>query len=401
MLRVVEEAHRTDTGRQRHVNEDAFFARAPLYAVADGMGGAQAGEVAARMATAAFDEELPDGSSPEQTLRDAVRRANRQIHARASQAEEEAGMGTTLTAAMVGEGEVTIAHVGDSRAYVFRDGSLRRLTHDHSLVDVLVRQGRLTPEQAENHPQRSIITRALGPEPDVDVDTQTVSSRDGDVFLLCSDGLTTMVDEAQIAAALGPGRPLESAVDDLVNTANRAGGRDNITVVAFRVEEVEVRGAGGADPADTADTDTSISAEEVREAVRQEERQRATPAEPSPRPAAAPVTAEGTTGGRLTRRLLGTVVALAVLGALAAGAYFGIRTIHFLGTDGAGRVALYRGLPYELPGGLDLYSKRYASPIQTRSLPPRRRRAVREHELRSRSDAADLIRDIERSEGLR
>ena len=164
MLRAAETALKTDTGRQRRDNEDNAFARAPVFVVADGMGGAQAGEVASQIAIETFEQGLPDSGSPEERLADRVREANHQIYERSRADRERAGMGTTLTAAYVDDTHVAIAHVGDSRAYLFRDGTLERLTQDHSLVEELVRQGKLTAEQAAEHPQRSIITRALGPE---------------------------------------------------------------------------------------------------------------------------------------------------------------------------------------------------------------------------------------------
>ena len=133
--------------------------------------------------------------------------------------------------------EVALSHVGDSRAYVLRDGELKRLTKDHSLVEELRRQGRLTDEEAEEHPQRSIITRALGPEPNVNVDTMTFPAKNGDVFLLCSDGLTTMVSDEEITQILSEAKTLRSAVNKLIDAANAEGGRDNITAVAFRVAE--------------------------------------------------------------------------------------------------------------------------------------------------------------------
>ena len=148
-------------------------------------------------------------------------------------------MGTTLTAVYVGQRDVSIAHVGDSRAYRFRDGELLRLTDDHSLVDELLRQGRLTPEEAVEHPQRSVITRALGPEGLVEVDTRSYSARDGDVYLLCSDGLTTMLAEARLAELLGAHETLREKGEALIAAANEAGGRDNITVVLLRVEELD------------------------------------------------------------------------------------------------------------------------------------------------------------------
>ena len=166
MLRVVEEAARTDTGRERHANEDAYLARAPIYVVADGMGGAQAGEVAAKIATEAFDSPLRADGNAEEELASVAAEANRRIFELARSDSSRSGMGTTLTGALVSGDEVSIVHVGDSRAYLLREGQLRQLTRDHSLVEELRREGRLTSEEAEEHPQRSIITRALGPEPE-------------------------------------------------------------------------------------------------------------------------------------------------------------------------------------------------------------------------------------------
>jgi protein phosphatase len=164
--------------------------------------------------------------------------ATTEIYTRSRAEHERAGMGTTLTAAYVDDTSVAIAHVGDSRAYLYRDGALERLTQDHSLVEELVRQKKLTPEQAAGHPQRSIITRALGPEASVEVDTWTYPVRAGDILLLCSDGLTTMISEARVAEILADAGSLEGTADALIDAANEAGGRDNITVVLFRLEEV-------------------------------------------------------------------------------------------------------------------------------------------------------------------
>ena len=255
-LKVDEQAHKTDTGQQRNANEDSYFARAPVFAVADGMGGAQAGEVASSIAARAFEQEIDPAESAEKALKDIVQKANTEIHELAEKDSSRAGMGTTLTTALVQGDEVSLAHVGDSRAYLFRDGKLKRLTKDHSLVEELRRQGRLTEKEAEEHPQRSVITRALGPEARVKVDTMTNPARDGDIYLLCSDGLTTMIDEEQIRQILADSKNLKQAVGKLVDAANDAGGRDNITVILFRVEEL-ARGA-------TADDRTLAGADALR-----------------------------------------------------------------------------------------------------------------------------------------
>lgn len=233
MLRVIEYAQRTDTGRQRPANEDSFLARTPLFAVADGMGGAQAGEVASRMAVEVLHEGLgdaKDGTMAER-LRDRVVEANRRIHDRAQSDSSNAGMGTTLTAAYVDERELVVVHVGDSRLYRLRHGHLERLTRDHSLVEELVRQGRLTPEEAAEHPQRSIITRALGPESEVAVDSEVLRVENHDLYMVCSDGLTAMLSEDRIEDLLNVDASLNERVDALVDAANDAGGRDNITVL--------------------------------------------------------------------------------------------------------------------------------------------------------------------------
>jgi serine/threonine protein phosphatase PrpC len=244
-LRISEHAGNTDVGRQRHTNEDSLLVSPPVFAVADGMGGAQAGEVASRLAVEAFEEEHGSELSPEERLTSIARDANRRIYELASQDESRRGMGTTLTAAVVSEDEVSIGHVGDSRAYRMRDGDLEQLTRDHSLVAELERSGQLTPEAAEHHPQRSIITRALGPEPDVDVDTYTVTPRSGDVYLLCSDGLTSMVSDEELGSIVRRAGTLEDAATELVRAANQSGGKDNVTVVLFRVEDDEAEDAPG------------------------------------------------------------------------------------------------------------------------------------------------------------
>ena len=202
MLRAADSIWKTDTGRARADNEDNAYARPPLYVVADGMGGAQAGEVASALAVEEFRSGLVAEGTPEQRLIERVQAANRRIYETAHRKLEHEGMGTTLTAVYLDDSNLAVAHVGDSRAYIFRDDELIRLTHDHSLVEELIRRGKLTPEQAAAHPQRSIITRALGIEPEVEVDTWTYPMRAGDVVLLCSDGLTSMIGEPQIAAVL-------------------------------------------------------------------------------------------------------------------------------------------------------------------------------------------------------
>jgi protein phosphatase len=229
----------TDTGRRRLQNEDAFVCDPPLFAVADGMGGAQAGELASRLAAAALEDRVA-GLRGEEAVAGLVRTANERIYRHALVDPQAAGMGTTVTAALVDEasGTVAIGHVGDSRAYRVRDGALEQLTADHSLVAELVRSGRLTQDEADQHPHRSVITRVLGTEADVEVDTLTVAALPGDLYLLCSDGLTSMLrDEEILAIVVAAAADPDATAEALVAAANRAGGEDNITAVLFELLE--------------------------------------------------------------------------------------------------------------------------------------------------------------------
>src|SRR3954452_18462274 len=379
MLIVAEEAHKTDTGRQRHANEDSYFARSPLFAVADGMGGAQAGEVASRIAAGAFERpgQVSADEPAEGQLEQIAQAANREIHQLAQQDSARAGMGTTLTAALFRDGEVALGHVGDSRAYVLRGGQLKRLTKDHSLVEELRRQGRLTEEEAEEHPQRSIITRALGPEPNVNVDTMTFPARSGDVFLLCSDGLTTMVSDDEIRQILVESRTLLAAVNKLVEAANRGGGRDNITAVAFRVADADAKeGEESATLISRTAEQAGMTGERMRAAT---DRMRGRG--PMPAPAR-------------RRRFLGWAVAILAAIVVIGGGFLAARSVYFLGTDQDGNVALYRGLPYSLPLGVSLYSKQESVPVQVGTLSEDRQSAVTGHTWRSKGDATDLVNDI-------
>ena len=427
MFRAAETTERTDTGRQRRDNEDSSFARAPVFVVADGMGGAQAGEVASHIAVSKFQKGLPDDGTPEQRLAEVVQEANREIYERSHSEDERAGMGTTVTAAYLDDAHVAIAHVGDSRAYMFRGDELVRLTQDHSLVDELVRRGKLTEEQAAEHPQRSIITRALGPEPVVEVDTWSYQVRAGDVLLLCSDGLTSMLSETRIAEILGEAATLQQAGDALIDEANAAGGRDNITVILFRVEEVggdgldqptvvgmpvtephpppdpdgDHDGASGVEPADA-----EVPAAEVPVATATEP----PPVVPPPPPKPVRETSGGrraplarTQGhprrerpfGRLGKSVAAVIAIVIVLFVFGGGGYLATRQLYFLGTNSQGIVVVYRGLPYTLPFGIRLYETFYTSGYPASLIPPDRRRTLLNHELRSQSAATKLINQLE------
>jgi PPM family protein phosphatase len=401
MIRAAESTYKTDTGRQRRENEDSAFARAPVFVVADGMGGAQAGEVASKIAIEAFEAGLGDSGSPEERLAVRAREANRRIYDRSRTAPGAEGMGTTLTAAYVDDESVAIAHVGDSRAYLFRDGELTRLTQDHSLVDELVRRGKLTEEQAAEHPQRSIITRALGPEPEVEVDTYTFSVRRGDVLLLCSDGLTSMISEEQIAQVLGSAESLDEAANNLIQEANDAGGRDNITVVLTRFEEVEsadgpvdqqtmLAPAVAPDQPATVAPPPSVAPPSL-----------APPESPSKKltPVPAAAAAEATSGRARDRRYVKPVAALIavliVLFLLGGGGYLATRQLYFVGTNSQGIVTIYRGLPYNLPAGIHLYETYFVSGAPASLVPADRRKNFFNNQLRSQSGAQNLVKNLE------
>ena len=226
----------SDTGRKRRRNEDNYVVAPPLFAVADGMGGAQAGEVASQLAASALEAGDSDAQEATKRIDELIQEANRRIFDRASTDPSASGMGTTMTVALVEGMTVAIGHVGDSRAYLVRGEQMEQLTEDHSLVNELVKSGKLSEEEAQAHPQRSVITRAVGTDPDVDVDGFTIEAEEGDVFLICSDGLSDMVEDEEILELVADNRDdLDRAVKSLVAAANRGGGEDNITAVAFGI----------------------------------------------------------------------------------------------------------------------------------------------------------------------
>jgi PPM family protein phosphatase len=422
MLRVAEHWSGTDTGLQRRANEDSLLVRSPLFVVADGMGGAQAGEVASRVAVETFSAGLQDGDDPQGSLTRQVSQANARINELSHRRAEHAGMGTTITAVYVGGQEVTVAHVGDSRAYCLREGELLRLTDDHSLVDELIKQGRLTPEEAEEHPQRSVITRALGPEPAVEVDVRSLRARPGDVYLICSDGLTTMVGEEDLRDLLASHARLRDAGEALIAAANAAGGKDNITVVLLRLEEVRAGSAAEEDghttlteltPASSPDDSAAApvagaavasatagaTAASTPAGVTGASTATAAPTAVTPRvprhPAAVAEPSRAARLRRRARRLRAPLVGLVVLAALAAGAYLALQSVYFIGTNQRGLVTVFRGVPYELPGGVKLYSSDYVSGVSASTLRSQRRQALLDHSWRSEGKAAELVRQLE------
>jgi serine/threonine protein phosphatase PrpC len=374
----------TDTGRRRRHNEDAYVCEPPLFAVADGMGGAQAGELASGLAAAALRDDT-NRSGGEERVDELIQEANRRVYERQLQDSAASGMGTTITVALVENGRVAIGHVGDSRAYLIRDRHLEQLTEDHSLVAELVRSGKLSPEEADTHPQRSVITRVLGTDPNVDVDTFSIQTRPGDLFLLCSDGLSSMVDGDTILREVERNRTdLQSAAKALVRAANKGGGDDNITVVFF-----EIAGSGDGvtehtlalPPVEGEEDATLTELDRVPPiAVDEPERDRR---------------GRGHPGRNALFAVLGLLLVLAVLG----GAVWGLWRSHFVGAEPDGHVAVYQGVPWNLVGNVRLYRAVYVSPLLTAQLSQAERKKLFDHHLSSESTARAKVRHYEEQIG--
>ena len=225
---------RTDIGCLREHNEDSLVVSPPLYAVADGMGGHAAGEVASEIAVRTLAEMVTAGANSED-LANAVIEANHAVIT-AARKKGRAGMGTTLTAALIEGERLSLAQVGDSRAYLLHRGKMQQLTRDHSLMADMIEAGEITPEEAKVHPKRSVITRALGSDPGMQPDLYELNVKAGDRLLLCSDGLSTMLEDDQIENILVRTRDPQRAASMLVNEAIAAGGHDNITVIVLDIE---------------------------------------------------------------------------------------------------------------------------------------------------------------------
>ncbi|HLM92520.1 MAG TPA: Stp1/IreP family PP2C-type Ser/Thr phosphatase [Gaiellaceae bacterium] len=396
-MKVTDTAGFTDPGRKRRRNEDSFVIDPPLFAVADGMGGAQAGEVASRLAAAAFREfHDADELDPEERLAAIIQEANRRIYERAAGDAQVSGMGTTITAVLVAADALVLGHVGDSRAYRLRGGKFEQLTDDHSLVADLVRSGRITPEEADAHPQRSVITRALGTDREVDVDTFTVPAESDDLFLICSDGLTTMVDDEEIRDLVTRASDLEQAGKGLVKAANKAGGEDNITVVLFRVaggpgeleDTVVASGNGRGQDEDLEDTLTGLEAPRMAAAAAAEREWGPALGDEEPAPRPAPASAGEPRWGR---RAVLAALGLAFVTAIFAVAFWALTRANFIGVNEDGDVAVYQGLPWDLGGGVHLYRPRYVSQLQAVQLTPSERAVLLDHKLSSYDAARDQL----------
>jgi len=389
-VKVARSAAATDPGRRRRHNEDAYVCEPPLFAVADGIGGAQAGEVASRLAATALRETGADGADPRRHVDALIQEANRRVYERQTSDASASGMGTTITAALLHDDIVWIGHVGDSRAYLIRNGKLEQLTEDHSLVAELVRSGKLSPEEAETHPQRSVVTRALGTDPNVDVDTFEVEAHAGDLYMLCSDGLTTMVDDGTILDEIDRNRDdLKSAAKALVRAANRGGGEDNITVVFFELgteqEYADEQTVALPPPREQVDDeeDTLDEVDGVKPIAVEEKA-----AKPRRRDERHPV----------RRGLL--FVALLFVALIACGfAVWGLWRSHFVGAEADGHVAVYQGVPWNVVGNVRLYRTVYVSPLLTAQLSQQERQKLFDHNLVTESSALNEVHRYEQELG--
>lgn len=374
----------SDIGLRRKTNEDIFVVAPPLFAVCDGMGGAQAGEVASRLAAEALAAGVASGS----TLRAAAEQANAAVFAHAGDDEAYAGMGTTLTAALLEEDTGHFVHIGDSRAYLLRDGELTQVSDDHSLVAEMVRDGRLTEEEAAAHPHRSVLSRALGTDESADLDEFAVDLRSGDVLLLCSDGLSGPVTDRAVAEALGLEDP-DEAVATLIAEARRHGGPDNITAVVLRFEEGLAVGEAGAAPREEA-------AEGPAEDGRDSDSRPAVDADESGA-AAAPAQSltepdgdAGKTGARRLGCLAGLLALLVVAGLVGVVV---LSSVFYVSVD-EDRLTLYSGVPVDV-GPVPLHVVYRSSSRTYTSLTEAQRELVDERDLRSKDAALDLARDLE------
>lgn len=337
---------KSDVGRVRKGNEDAMLVDAPLFVVADGMGGHLAGDVASATAVEVIKESAEqDPPKDPSNLESYVRAANKAIWEKALEDTKLQGMGTTCTLLYLDEGTAHIAHVGDSRAYLLRDGEFSQLTEDHTLVERMVREGKLERDQAARHPQRSIITRALGVESDVEVDLSTFEVTEGDRVLLCSDGLSSMVDDSAIEALLRDASGAEGAVESLVEAALEAGGEDNVTVVVL-----DFLADGALAPAPSTPR-------------RQDTVPRQPQPEEDPQPDAPP------RRGGLRKLLLALLVLAILAGGAFAAARYALSNSYFVGANERGEVAIFTGIPDEI-AGISLREEQTSSGLMLDELPP-------------------------------
>ena len=381
----------SDVGRVREGNEDSYLVHDPLFVVADGMGGHLAGDVASSTAVDVILSRSETASAEDpQTLADLVRSANSAIWDKAHNDPTLRGMGTTCTLVLLNEDRAHFAHVGDSRAYLLRDGQLRQVTEDHTLVARMVKEGRLQPEEAEHHPQRSIITRALGVDANVEVDLDSLQLQAGDRLLLCSDGLSSMIDHESIESALRDQSEPQAAADELVRRANAAGGEDNITVVLIDITDASSRGSASTSRSTTARTaPTSAGTAEtpsIKDSSAVEPLRSPPPAIEKPEP-------------RKRRWARPVIVSLVILGLLGVGAFFLLDYLRtnswYVGLNADDEVTIFQGRSEDL-FGIDLDDEIESSDLKLADLPENLQDNVEEGRTAdSREEAEDILADLE------
>jgi len=400
----------TDVGRVRQINEDRYLADERLFAVADGVGGHQAGEVASQTSVETLQRTFEDGEHTTEGLIAAAEAANQAVWQLAQGSREKRGMGTTLTAlALVqedGEEQLALINVGDSRAYMLQQGELIQLTEDHSLVEELVRDGKLTPAEAQIHPQRSIITRALGMEPAIEVDSWEIIPYTGDRILLCSDGLTNELSDERIASTLRQIANPQEAAHDLVRQARAAGGSDNITVVVVDVVDDDGRSkqasaalAGSEGGTGSTKVTTPPTVQTAQPTVEDTAMRVAAPPAPAPapeppsRPQLAPPAA-AVPHRRFTWRVALFVFALlAVVGTAVYAMAWYARGAYYVGIDNE-QVAIFRGRP----GGMLWFDptlvERKQQPTGAELLPAQRIELEAGHEVSSKAAADRYVNNL-------
>ncbi|MCE1179013.1 MAG: Stp1/IreP family PP2C-type Ser/Thr phosphatase [Micrococcales bacterium] len=383
-------AARSDVGLVRSENQDSGYAGPHLLAVADGMGGHAGGDIASSVAVGELvgldDDSLSSNEAPTRLTR-SLANANGTIGDLMAARPELQGMGTTATVILRSRNKLTLAHIGDSRAYLLREGKLSQLTHDHSFVQTLVDEGRITEEEAEVHPQRSLVTRVLTGQPSDDPDVNVRECREGDRYLLCSDGLSGVVERDTIAEILSTVRSPGAAADRLVELALKSGAPDNVTVVIGDTVDI-TKGAPPTEP-------------QVVGAAARRRRTRPTPDSPAARAAALTraqadddelsLAEEGprSRAARLLRGLAATLAVLLVVGAAGFALWDWSQKQYYVGTDN-GYVAVYRGVPQDI-GGLELASMEERTTIRTENLPEFYRSKVESHLVVADKAAADRL----------
>jgi serine/threonine protein phosphatase PrpC len=393
MTLVLRYAARSDRGLIRGNNQDSVYAGPRLLAVADGMGGHAAGDVASKVVIAALehlDDDAPSGDML-QSMREAVFEGSEHLREVIREAPQLEGMGTTLTAILFAGGRLALCHVGDSRAYLLRDGELSQITHDDTFVQTLIDDGRITPEEANSHPQRSLLLRALNGQ-EVEPDLSMREARAGDRYLLCSDGLSGVVSEETLADALKDPDP-QSTADRLIELALRSGGPDNITVIVADVIDVE-----GGHPALMEPVVDGAAGDNVgqRQVDSRSAAGRAALADPPSSPPPAMPTSMSSPPPRRRHRLRWALIAIGLLVVLIGG---GIGTYAwalqhwFVGVDGTGQdahVAVFRGL-HTSPFGIDLFELDQSTDLAVSDLYPDYRSRVRDGIEADDADDADRI----------